>query len=140
MTEEIEVAEGKISFTHREETLQFFNKLNIVGDVYQQSLRQAFERASEKSAVGPWDQKEFERLLVEWLVASDQPFQEVERPQFRSLLEYVRHRAEELDVPSSSTMQRRVMDMGQHLQQGRLILPWIIQGSSINPSLDYPRP
>ncbi|KAF8215456.1 hypothetical protein K438DRAFT_1749491 [Mycena galopus ATCC 62051] len=27
----------------------------------------------------------------------------------------------------------------QHLQQGRLILPWIIQGSSINPSLDYPR-
>ncbi|KAJ7694948.1 hypothetical protein B0H16DRAFT_1241934, partial [Mycena metata] len=27
---------------------------------------------------GPWDQTKFEQLLVEWLVACDQPFQEVE--------------------------------------------------------------
>ncbi|KAJ7301998.1 hypothetical protein DFH08DRAFT_826996 [Mycena albidolilacea] len=36
-TEAIEVAEGKISFTDREETLQFLNKLTIAGDMYQQS-------------------------------------------------------------------------------------------------------
>lgn len=66
---------------------------------------------------------------MEWLVASDQPFQEVERPQFRSLLEYVHHRAEELDVPSSSTMQRRVMKMGDDLKKELCLLcgEWLLR-------------
>ncbi|KAJ6597895.1 hypothetical protein B0H10DRAFT_2231910 [Mycena sp. CBHHK59/15] len=50
------------------------------------SLREAFARSGEKAA-GPWDQAKFEELLVEWLVACDQPFQEVERPELRRLLE-----------------------------------------------------
>jgi hypothetical protein len=35
-----------------------------------------------------WDQEKFEQLLTEWMVACDQPFEEVEQPEFRRLLEY----------------------------------------------------
>ncbi|KAK7433563.1 hypothetical protein VKT23_020717 [Stygiomarasmius scandens] len=42
-----------------------------------QDIQQAFEQQAAKSA-GPWDQAEFEKLLVEWIVACDQPFEEVE--------------------------------------------------------------
>lgn len=66
---------------------------------------------------GPWDQGKFERLLVEWLVACDQPFQEVERPELRRLLEYVHHRAPGLNIPSANTVQRRVDDMGKDLKK-----------------------
>jgi hypothetical protein len=30
----------------------------------------------------------FEQLLADWVVACDQPFDEVEKPEFRRLLEY----------------------------------------------------
>ena len=32
----------------------------------------------------------FEKLLVEWIVACDQPFDEVEKPEFVSMMEYNR--------------------------------------------------
>ncbi|KAJ7730114.1 hypothetical protein DFH07DRAFT_756455, partial [Mycena maculata] len=66
---------------------------------------------------GDWDQKTFERLLLEWLVACDQPFQEVERPEFRRLLKYVHHRSHGLRVPSASTVQRKVIAMGTELEK-----------------------
>jgi hypothetical protein len=37
-----------------------------------------------------WNQEEFERLLAEWVVVCDQPFDEVDEPAFRCLLEYSR--------------------------------------------------
>ena len=37
----------------------------------------------------PWDQeRKFEQLLIEWVVACDQPFDEVEKPEFISMMEY----------------------------------------------------
>ncbi|KAJ7222091.1 hypothetical protein GGX14DRAFT_352574, partial [Mycena pura] len=66
---------------------------------------------------GDWDPNVFQRLLVEWLVACDQPFQEVERPEFRRLLNYVYHRTTPLNIPSAKTVKRHVMEMGVELEQ-----------------------
>jgi hypothetical protein len=51
------------------------------------------------------------------MVACDQPFQEVERPELRNLLEYVHHRAEALYIPGSTKIQRRIEQMGSDLQK-----------------------
>ncbi|KAH9008872.1 hypothetical protein EDB83DRAFT_2168691, partial [Lactarius deliciosus] len=50
------------------------------------SIKEAFlkQRAAENP---PWDQERFEELLIEWVVACDQPFDEVEKPEFISLME-----------------------------------------------------
>ncbi|KAF8463579.1 hypothetical protein JB92DRAFT_3136431 [Gautieria morchelliformis] len=50
-------------------------------------LSAAFSHQVAKNEV-PWDQDKFKRLLVEWQVACDQPFGEVEKPEFQALLEY----------------------------------------------------
>lgn len=65
----------------------------------------------------PWDPKEFERLLVEWIVACDQPFEEVERPEFIALLEYTHHRTTKLHIPSAPTIKRQVMKLGETMQE-----------------------
>ena len=59
-----------------------------------------------------WDQSKFETLLVEWQVACDQSFDEVEKPEFRRLLEYVHRRA--ITIPSRATARRRLNDMGKN--------------------------
>ena len=40
---------------------------------------------------GLWDQAKFECLLTEWIVACDQPFDEVEKEEFVKLMTYVHH-------------------------------------------------
>lgn len=57
-----------------------------------------------------WDQEKFETLLAEWLVACDQPFDSVEKPEFRDLLQYVHRR--NLKIPKRTTVRCRIMDMG----------------------------
>ncbi|TDL19648.1 hypothetical protein BD410DRAFT_841993 [Rickenella mellea] len=55
------------------------------------NLVKAFEKQSNNAAqkaMGKWDQSKFENLLVDWLAGNDQPFEEVERPEFTALLEY----------------------------------------------------
>lgn len=59
-----------------------------------------------------WDQETFERLLVEWMVACDQPFEEVNQPEFRRLLEYT-HLRQSLHIPHRQSVKRRVMKMGE---------------------------
>jgi hypothetical protein len=61
-----------------------------------------------------WDQDEFERLLNIWLVACDQPFDEVEKPELRDLLQYVYHRANPLKIPSAKTVRTKIMKMGEN--------------------------
>jgi hypothetical protein len=53
------------------------------------------------------------RLLTEWIVACDQPFEEVERPQFQALLRYVHRQGQKLNIPTSTTIRRWVADMGK---------------------------
>jgi hypothetical protein len=53
----------------------------------------------------------FDRFLAEWMVACDQPFSEVDKPEFRRLLQYLRG-AERLSIPSARTIKRHIIDMG----------------------------
>jgi hypothetical protein len=41
----------------------------------------------------------FKKYLAEWVVACDQPFEEVERPEFHQLLEYTHMGSKLLDIP-----------------------------------------
>ena len=59
-----------------------------------------------------WDQDTFERLLSKWIVACDQPFNEVEKPEFRRLLEYT-HLRPSLHVPHRAAVTKRVIKMGE---------------------------
>ncbi|KAK0454238.1 uncharacterized protein EV420DRAFT_1645133 [Desarmillaria tabescens] len=63
-------------------------------------------------AVGDWDQKKFEWLLIEWIVACNQPFEEVEHPEFCRLLQYTHHPLPSLHIPSADTIQHKIMKMG----------------------------
>jgi hypothetical protein len=62
---------------------------------------------------GPWDQAKFERLLTEWIVACDQPFDEVEEEEFVKLMTYARHPAPSVKLPGREGIRRRVMKMGE---------------------------
>jgi hypothetical protein len=64
-----------------------------------------------------WDQAKFEKLLAEWMVACDQPFEEVDRPEFRRLLEYT-HLRPSLTIPHRNTMKSRIMKMGEDTIEG----------------------
>ncbi|KAJ7290084.1 hypothetical protein C8J57DRAFT_1212741 [Mycena rebaudengoi] len=114
--EEAAIAEGKKRFPSRDAFMKFLDVYVTTSKVQcQQSLPESFAQAGEKS-LSDWDQAKFECLLTEWLIACDQPFQEVERPEFCRLLEYVHHRPAGLCVPSSSTVEHRVTEMGKELE------------------------
>ena len=59
-----------------------------------------------------WDQDTFEQLLAEWMVACDQPFEEVDQPEFHRLLEYT-HLQPSLHIPHRQSMKRRIRKMGE---------------------------
>ena len=61
---------------------------------------------------GPWDQDKFEQLIAEWIVTRDQPFEEVDRPEFRDMMTYAHHPAPNLKIPHHDTIRRRIMRMG----------------------------
>ncbi|KAF8224541.1 hypothetical protein L208DRAFT_1015671, partial [Tricholoma matsutake] len=72
-------------------------------DAHQQSLKNAFAQQQEKVAE-PWSQEKFEELLTKWIVASDQPFEEVENPEFANLLNYINRSPSSLKIPSHFTV------------------------------------
>jgi hypothetical protein len=49
---------------------------------------------------GPWDQEKFEWLLTEWIVACDQPFDEVEKEEFVKMITYAHHPQSSIHLPS----------------------------------------
>jgi hypothetical protein len=60
------------------------------------NLVDAFNKQVNK-AFGDWSQEKFEDLLAKWLVACDQPFEDVEKPEFKVFVEYT-HRGS-LHIP-----------------------------------------
>lgn len=61
-----------------------------------------------------WDQEKFEKLLAEWIIACDQPFEEVDRAELRDLLSYAHHHSpDELHIPHRNAIQRQIMKMGE---------------------------
>ncbi|KAJ7817038.1 hypothetical protein B0H14DRAFT_3742657 [Mycena olivaceomarginata] len=108
LREEFDVAEGHTTFAVRDELVAWLDNLAGASGRYQQSLRESFNRASEKSA----------------------PFQEVERPEFRRLMQYVYHCIDKLSIPSSSTLQRRVEQAGKELRKElSSLLRWFEAGN-----------
>ncbi|KAG1783661.1 hypothetical protein EV702DRAFT_1190682 [Suillus placidus] len=51
------------------------------------NLVDAFNKQVNK-VFGDWSQEKFEDLFAKWLVACDQPFKEVEKPEFKAFIEY----------------------------------------------------
>ena len=49
---------------------------------------------------------------MEWVVACDQPFEEVERPEFVAMLNYTHHAGTSLKIPKRDGIKRRLMKMG----------------------------
>ncbi|KAJ2928008.1 hypothetical protein H1R20_g9078, partial [Candolleomyces eurysporus] len=79
---------------------------------------QTIEQAFEQQTGNTWDQASFEQLLVEWIAACDQPFDKVEKPEFRCLLEYIHSPSRKaLKIPHCSTIRRRLMKMGKDAVQ-----------------------
>ena len=64
-----------------------------------------------------WDQEHFEQLLANWVVVCDQPFDEVEKPEFWQLLEYT-HLWPSLHIPHHGAMKKRIMKMGEDTVKG----------------------
>ena len=67
---------------------------------------------------GPWDQAKFERLLTEWIVACDQPFDEVKEEEFVKLMTYACHPAPSVKLPGREGIRCRVMKMGEETVDG----------------------
>ena len=61
-----------------------------------------------------WSQDEFEKLLAEWMVVCDQPFDEVDELSFCHLLEYT-HFWSSLNIHA---MKRHIMKMGEDTVEG----------------------
>lgn len=55
----------------------------------------------------------FERLLIEWIVACDQPFDEVEKPEFIDLMKYGRDAVPNFTLPKQDSIHRHVMKLGE---------------------------
>ena len=66
---------------------------------------------------GLWDQAKFERLLTEWIVACDQPFDEVEE-EFIKLMTYACHPAPSVKLPGREGIRCWVMKMGEETVDG----------------------
>ncbi|KAG1749184.1 hypothetical protein EDD22DRAFT_785464, partial [Suillus occidentalis] len=51
------------------------------------NLVDAFNKQVNK-AFGDWSQEKFKDLLAKWLITCNQPFEEVEKPEFKAFIEY----------------------------------------------------
>lgn len=107
--EELQIAAGKIPLDSPT-VIDYMKNLEAKAG----PLVDAFKRATAGSET-QWDQTEFENFLTKWMVVCDQPFEEVERPEFKALLEY-NCRPTKLNIPSSTTIKRRVMKMGETME------------------------
>ncbi|KAF8531156.1 hypothetical protein JB92DRAFT_3105577 [Gautieria morchelliformis] len=105
--EEIQFAANKIPLNSK--TAQEYLRTL---EVNQGPLCAAFSHQVAKNEV-PWDQSKFEQLLVEWQVACDQPFDEVEKPEFKALMHHTHHSSAPLHIPSATAVKRCVMKMGE---------------------------
>ncbi|KAF8869623.1 hypothetical protein BD779DRAFT_1456980 [Infundibulicybe gibba] len=110
--EEIDIASGQDSWQPGK-VADYVKKLEATSE----NIARAFEKQAA-SAAAPWDQSKFEQLLAEWMVACDQPFEEVDREEFRRLLTYAHHPAPTLHIPHSDAIKRRIMKIGKDTIEG----------------------
>jgi hypothetical protein len=51
--------------------------------------------------------------LLNWIAVTDQPFESVESPEFRDLLQYTHFSKNPLPMPSRKVIQRKLMKKGE---------------------------
>ncbi|KAK7013893.1 hypothetical protein R3P38DRAFT_3277656 [Favolaschia claudopus] len=65
------------------------------------------------------DRSLFDTLFAEWMVTCDQPFDEVEKPEFIWLMEYTHHRSTlNFRVPGRKAITTKIMKMGEDTVDG----------------------
>lgn len=125
--DEIVMASGKKPF---EDSLHT-EYLSII-EAQATGIKEAFVKQQAKAAVcssllpfsmftlmlyqEPWNQDKFEQLLIEWMIACDQPFDEVEKPEFLAAMSYGRSTSK-LTLPKRDGVRRRVMKLGDDTLQ-----------------------
>jgi hypothetical protein len=67
---------------------------------------------------GPWDQENFEQYLTEWIIACDQPFDEVEKPEFITMMNYAHQSGSPLKNLQCNVIKQHVMKMGEDTIEG----------------------
>jgi len=63
---------------------------------------------------GPWDQEKFEQVLMEWVIACDQLFEEVEWPKFIALMNYMHYTSTLLNILKCNGIKWRLIKMGDN--------------------------
>lgn len=76
------------------------------------------DETTQVSFQGPFDATKFGHLLTEWIIACDQPFDAVEKPEFISMVQYAHHSKTKLNLPDQQGIRRRVMNMGESTIEG----------------------
>jgi hypothetical protein len=66
---------------------------------------------SRETQFPPVDREQFKVLLVKWVASSNQPFLEVENPDFRNLMNFLNCRVLEVLPDTHVTMRKWVMDI-----------------------------
>ncbi|KIL55008.1 hypothetical protein M378DRAFT_201131 [Amanita muscaria Koide BX008] len=95
----------------------YVSKLERASSNIMEALQRQAARATllaQKNLKGEFVQDDFENLLAEWIVACDQPFDEVDKQPFRKLLVYThRPSAKPLRIPHRTSIRARIMKMGE---------------------------
>ena len=69
------------------------------------------------------------QLITEWVVACDQPFDEVEKPEFNRMLQYAHQ--DELKILGRNVIKRRVMKMGEDVVEETRLMFLVFDHSRI---------
>jgi len=78
------------------------------------------------SLQGPWDQERFEQLVMEWVIACDQPFEEVQHPEFFAMMNYMHHSGTSLEIPKHNGIKWHLIKMGNEIIDSvhKMFLVW----------------
>jgi hypothetical protein len=113
--DEIAIASGKKALDPKSEA-DYLRKLEDATE----NIQKAFAAQEAQAAVKILHRccGIIEHFLTEWIIACDQPFDEVEKEEFIKLLTYARHPQSSVKLPSREGVQRRVMKMGEDTING----------------------
>ncbi|KAF8813537.1 hypothetical protein BYT27DRAFT_7035532, partial [Phlegmacium glaucopus] len=78
--DDVDIASGKRELDGHAEA-EYLKKLNKASE----NIKKAFKDQKARAA-GPWDQEKFEQLLTKWIITCNQPFDEVEKPEFITMI------------------------------------------------------
>jgi hypothetical protein len=73
---------------------------------------------SQSNQQGPWDQEKFKQVLTEWVITCNQPFDEVEKPEFIMMMNVTHSTSGPLKIPKCEGIKWCMMKMGKETIEG----------------------